>query len=146
MLFEDLANSGAAPALERMLRFAAARQRLLVHNIANIDTPDYRPMDVSPKAFQDALAKAVHQRRQATGGEFGDLRMGADEEAVFNADASTDLHPRTPSSGVLYHDRNNRDLERMMQSLAENNLTHRVAADLLRRHNELLRSAISQRV
>ncbi len=56
------------------------------------------------------------------------------------------LTPGTPSPGILYHDRNNRDLERQMQALAENTLTYKVAADLLRRNNDLLRTAISQRV
>jgi flagellar basal-body rod protein FlgB len=56
------------------------------------------------------------------------------------------LKPRTPSGNVLYHDRNNRDLERLMQDLSENVLAFRVASDLLRRENDLLRTAISQRV
>jgi flagellar basal body rod protein FlgB len=47
---------------------------------------------------------------------------------------------------VLFHDRNNRDLERLMQGLAENTTTYRVAADLLRSRYDVLRTAISQRV
>lgn len=128
------------------MRFAGARQRLLTHNIANMDTPDFRPMDASPAAFQEALAKAVAERREATGGERGELHVQGTEEVSFDGNGAMQLQPRTPSPGILYHDRNNRDLERQMQALAENVLTYKMAADLLRRNNDLLRTAISQRV
>ena len=48
VIFNDLANAGSAPVLEQVLRFAGARQRLLAHNIANVDKPDFRPVDESP--------------------------------------------------------------------------------------------------
>lgn len=146
MLFDDLANSGSSPALEQMLRFAGARQRLLVHNIANLDTPDFRPLDASPHDFQRTLARAVHERRARNGGEQGELILQDNREVTFEQGGGMRLTPRTPSSGILYHDRNNRDLERQMQALAENTIAYRVASDLLRRNNDLLRTAISQRV
>ncbi len=146
MLFTDLANSGSSPALEQLLRFAGARQRLLAHNVANMDTPDFRPMDVSPSTFQSSLRRAITERRGATGGERGTLAPLDSEEIGTDSRDSMVLVPKTPSPGVLYHDRNNRDLERQMQALSENGLTYRVAADLLRRNHELLRTAISQRV
>lgn len=146
MLFSDLSTSGSAPALQQLLRFAGARQRLLVHNIANMDTPDFRPADVSPAAFQSTLRDAIKARREATGGEHGTLPMPDSDEVSFAANGSIRLTPGTPSPGVLYHDRNNRDLERQMQALAENTLTYRTASELLRRNQDLLRTAISQRV
>jgi flagellar basal body rod protein FlgB len=56
------------------------------------------------------------------------------------------LTPQTPSGNILFHDRNNRDLERNMQALAENSAYFRTSAELLRSRFELLRTAISQRV
>ena len=46
----------------------------------------------------------------------------------------------------MFHDRNNRDLERIMQNLAENTLTHNAAIEMLRHEFELLRTAIRERV
>jgi len=152
MLIEDLANSGSSPALEKMLRFAAARQRLLAHNIANIDTPNFIPLDVSPRAFQSQLAKACKERKEVSGGETGQLHFGETDEASFGDSGNGEdtgeirLSPKTSSGNILYHDRNNRDLERMMQGLAENALAYRTAADLLKHNNDMLRMAISQRV
>ena len=36
--------------LERKLNWIDARQRVMAQNIANVDTPDYTPRDVSPFA------------------------------------------------------------------------------------------------
>jgi flagellar basal-body rod protein FlgB len=146
MIISDLSNAGSLPVLGRMLSFAGQRQRLLAHNIANLDTPDYRPMDVSVTGFQAALAKAVDDRRRAGGGMQGDLPPIDTSEVHEVNGGGLALDPRTPSGNILYHDRNNRDLERMMQDLAENTLVFRLTSDLIRRENDLLRTAISQRV
>lgn len=145
MLITDLANAGSTPVLTEMLRFSGARQRLLVHNIANMDTPDFRPSDVSVSGFQGALRAAVERRRDAGGGEAGPMDRAASREVVRSGDR-LNLSPKTSRGGVLYHDRNNRDVERMMQDLTENAMVYRTAADFLRRQGDVLKVAISQRV
>jgi flagellar basal-body rod protein FlgB len=146
MIFKELNTAGSMPVLEQTLAFAGARQRILTHNIANIDTPDFRPTDLSVQGFRAALSQAVDRRRAAHGGEVGTLNMARTNEIEPLAGGRVRFKPRTNSPGVLYHDRNNRDVERLMQGLAENGLAYRVAGDLWRRQNDLLRTAISQRV
>ncbi len=141
----DLANSGSLPVLEKMLQFAGARQKVLAHNIANMETPDFQPMDLSTRDFQHALAAAAEDRRQCGGGQRGELNIADTDEVHVAANGALEVTPQTPSGNILYHDRNNRDLERMMQDLAENALTYRATADFIRREHELLRSAIAQR-
>jgi flagellar basal-body rod protein FlgB len=142
----DLATSGSAPALERTLQFAAARQRLLVHSIANMDTPGFRMMDADPVAFQRVLREAIEQRRAGAGaGDTGDLALKDSAEVDFSPSGLT-LIPRTAGRGVLAHDRNNRDVESLMRDLGENSMVYRTTVELLRRHNDTLRTAISQRV
>jgi flagellar basal-body rod protein FlgB len=159
-MIPDLFNSGGMPALEMGLRFAAERQKLLASNIANFNTPNYRPLDVSTDKFQAALARAIDDRRAA--GPVAQASMGASaqargligaepffkntDEVRVRPDGSLELSPRTPSGNILFHDRNNRDLERNMQALAENSAYFRTSAELLRSRFELLRTAISQRV
>ncbi len=145
-MIEGLSNAGATPVLEMMLRFAGQRQRIIAHNIANLDTPDFRPADVSPTTFQATMARAVDQRRARTGGEHGALAWKETPELVRDDAGELRLVPRTPSGNVLFHDRNNRDLERLMQDLAENSVAFRTAADLLRSRMDVIRAAISQRL
>lgn len=146
MLIGDITNSGAIGSLELTVRFAAQRQRLIAHNIANLDTPDFRQLEVSPKGFQKALSEAVEERRRRTGGEHGELRFSGNGEVERASDGRLVFNPRTPSGNILFHDRNNRDLERLMQDNAENAAAFRVATDLLRSRYEILRAAIAERV
>jgi flagellar basal body rod protein FlgB len=101
---------------------------------------------VSTKDFQKALAKAVNDRRGTTGGSQGEVHLPSTREIQVSAGGRLTITPKTASANILHHDRNNRDLERMMQDLAENTLTYRATADLIKREHDLLKSAISQRV
>jgi hypothetical protein len=47
---------------------------------------------------------------------------------------------------ILFHDGNDRNPERIMQSLVENFITFRTAADLLKSRFNLINTAISERV
>jgi len=145
MFIGELTNTGAIPTLELMTRFAGARQRIIAHNIANFDTPDFRPLDVSPSEFQKALGKAVDARRAATGTE-GKLPFKATDQVKVARDGLVSLTPTTPSGNILFHDRNNRDLERSMADLAENTAVFRTSIELLRTRYGIIQAAISERV
>lgn len=145
MIISELSTTGAVPALEKMFLFAGQRQKLIAQNIANIDTPNYQGKDVDPRAFQAALKDAIDDRRDRTGGAFGELEFNESSQVEMVGDRMV-LNPETPSDGILFHDRNHRDLERLMQDMVENATAFRVAGDLMRRNRDLIRGAIAQRV
>jgi len=133
--------------LERTIQFASQRHRLILHNIANISTPNFRPSDVDPKAFTDALADAVHRRRATHPG----LRTAQpirpkDTAEIKYADSSMTLKPTPKGEGLLLHDGSDGDLEGLMSDLAENTLAHRGATELLRARYSLLQTAIRERI
>ncbi|MCH8005277.1 MAG: flagellar basal body rod protein FlgB [Planctomycetes bacterium] len=136
-----MTNSDAVPVLERMLQFAGARHRLIVNNIANLDTPGFRPVDVSVGAFQEQIARAIDARRAGLG-----RFEPADSNQVEFSPTGVRLHPVPVGANILFHDQNDRDLERSMQDLVENFLTFRLAADLLRSRFDLINTAIRERV
>ena len=133
------------PTLEKMFLFAGQRQRIITNNIANIDTPNYRGTDVDPRAFQKMLGEAIDERRERTGGAFGELNLRQTRQIKSNR-SQLQLNPQTPTPGVLAHDRNSRDLEHLMQQLVENSSTFRLASDLMRKNQNQLKLAIAQRV
>ncbi len=145
-MLADLGNSGATPTLEAVIRFAGQRQRIIAHNIANLSTPGFLPMDASVEGFQKALDEAVQRRREQTGGMSGPLAIPETDEIKPDGAGGFGLEPSTPGHGVLYHDQSMRDPERLMQALAENTSEFRVATELLRSQRDILRSAIGQRV
>ncbi|MFG0251978.1 MAG: flagellar basal body rod protein FlgB [Phycisphaerales bacterium JB038] len=142
-MITGVTDIGALPVLEQTLRFTGARHRLVLHNIANLDTPNYQPHDVDPAGFREALAAAVEERRES-GRNTGPLHLKDTRQIEFGE--RLELNPRTPSGNILFHDRNNRDLERTMQGLAENAMTFRAAADMYRSRMNLVHTAISERV
>jgi flagellar basal-body rod protein FlgB len=144
-MITDLVQGGAIPVLEMSVRFAAQRQRLIAHNIANIDTPDFQPRDVSVKDFQKTLARAIEKRRKTGTEQAGGLDWDTTRELTKGVDGELRLEPHTAQGNILFHDRNNRDLERLMQDNVENALEFRTSSELLRSRYDLLRSAISQR-
>ncbi len=85
------------------------------------------------------------RRREKYGGQRGDLEM-ADSREVKRRGIGLELVPREMGRNIMFHDQNNRDLERTMQDLAENVAVFRVASDLLKSRVDLLQSAISERL
>ena len=145
----ELSGGGAIPALEMTMRFAGARHRVIAHNIANISTPDFRPMDVSVTDFQRVLGEAIDKRREGgsgAGAAAGELMIKETRELRRAANGGLELRPITPSGGILFHDRNNRDTERLLQDLVENATVFRVASDLLKSRYQMLNTAIGERV
>ena len=146
MILDDVLSSGALPALEATIRFAGQRNRLIGHNIANVTTPNFQQKDVSPRDFQQWLAEAVDERRAKTGGAHGELKRDNDRQCRVQRDGGFEIEPLKSNGGVLAHDRNNRDLELLMQDLAENLAAYQVATDLMRSQMGTIGVAISQRV
>ena len=94
------------------MRFAAQRQKLMANNIT---TPNYIQQDVSVPAFQNTLREAI-DRRNAAGG-LGEFKLEGNEEIEpAGASGAFNLAPRNTLGGILFHDRNNRDLEMLEQA------------------------------
>ena len=144
-MISELINGGAIPVLEMTMRFAGQRQRLIAHNIANAETPDFQPADVSVSGFQKMLGEAIDKRRKGGSELSGTLSWGETSELKKSSNGTLKLKPGTPQEGILFHDRNNRDLDRLMQDNVENGLVFRMSSELLRSRYDILRSAIAQR-
>lgn len=147
-MLQQTIHAGSLPALEAMMRFTGQRQRLLAHNIANLTTPNHQSVDASPAGFQSMLGEALAKRRKATGGVGGPMPMRGTREVRVGPGGSLTLTPGkgTGLGSVLLHDRNDRDVERLMQAMTENYGMYRVASDLMRSRMGELRTAISERV
>ena len=144
MFIDQVLDAGAMPTLARAMQFSARRQTLIAHNIANLSTPNFIQRDVSTARFQQQLAKAVEGRRARGDSAHGALELQSTREVSAGPDGSLRLTPLSPGNGLLFHDRNNRDLERLMQDMVENIMVFRVASDLLRSQMGTLMTAITE--
>lgn len=146
MFISDLTTADAIPTLTTSLRFAGQRHRMISNNIANISTPNFQPRDVSVSKFQETLADAVDRRRREHDGVRGELKWRETRELQRDDRGQLELNPQPAGRNVLFHDRNNRDLERLMQDLTENTGAFRVTVELLRTRFDILESAIREEV
>ncbi|HAI14771.1 MAG TPA: flagellar basal body rod protein FlgB [Phycisphaerales bacterium] len=142
---KGMLDGGALPVLERYTQFTAERHKVLTHNIANFSTPFFKPRDLSIGDFQATLADAVDKRRKQVNPTGGPLRVGNTQQVTFGKDGMTTYAEQT-NENILFHDQNNRDLERTMQKLAENTLSHNMGIELLKNQFDLLRTAIRERM
>ena len=108
--------------LERVVSFTETRQEVLANNIANIDTPDYKVKDLDVSTFQEHL-RAIREGKSPS-------EAGLDQEGV-------DYRQH-----LLFHDRNNRSIEKQMSEMMKNTLWHNVATELLQSRYKLLERAI----
>ncbi len=136
MFIDRLMNQGNAPLLEQMLRFTAARHRLIAENVVNADTPDYRQRDLSLEKFQALMRERVESRGQA--------RDAASGEPGSFDDVTAELE--TPAGGILFHDGNNRSMEQLVTDQAKNAMMHNLAVELLRKQFQALELALKERV
>ena len=139
-MIQNLTSGDALPVLERLVQFAGQRHRLIVNNIANLDTPGFRPADVSVRGFQEQLGEAIDEGRQT-----GRAAQPPDSSEVEFRSGGLQLHPEPAGENILFHDDNDRDLDRTMQDLVENFMTFRAASELMRSRFDLINSAIAER-
>lgn len=107
--------------LERYINLVAVRQSLIAGNIANVDTPHYRTLDVD---FQKELQRAMSEP------------LGADRAAQPAVHQVKGL--------VEAPDGNNVSMDRESMLLAQTQLQYRIGIQLLRDRYHILLSAINE--
>lgn len=132
MFIERLINQTNAPLVEQVVRFAAARHRVIAQNVANVDTPGYRQKDLSESKFYAMLRDRSDDRRDGAPG------------AVGFSDVQAELEE--PTKGILCHDQNNRSMEHLMADQARNGMLYTLAIELLKKQFSAMEMALKERV
>ena len=130
MLIEGLMNRGNGALLEQVVNFASQRHKLILDNIANVDTPGYRQKDLSVERFGSMLRQRVDERRRSGSASFDDISSSVEN----------------PIRGILFHDGNNRSMEQLATDMAKNAMMHNLAIELLRKHFQQMDMALKEKV
>lgn len=144
-MIKGMFSYGSMPVLERMVQFTGARQQLIANNIANLSTPYFKPTDLDTGKFQAQLRDALDERLRKPNGLRRELELGSRRQVRMEGKQML-FRPEQKNENILFHDQNNRDVERTMQDLVENALAHRASVELLKGQFDLLRTAIRERV
>jgi flagellar basal-body rod protein FlgB len=131
----DLNKLPVLAALMRRLDWLGERQRMLANNIANVDTPGFRPQDLAPPDFRTLLA-----------GSQGGLRVAATNAKHLSATASHKANERaTERRGDDVSPVGNAvTIEQQLMKVAETQAEHQTVANLYRKHVGFLKMAIGR--
>jgi flagellar basal-body rod protein FlgB len=110
--------------LDLALGAAGKRQEVLANNLANVNTPGYKRLDVD---FDGTLAKAVDAARTGDPSQLDALRPGV----------------ATDESVAVRVDGNSVDVDQEMAYLAENNIRYNALVQLAQKKMSTLKYVIS---
>lgn len=129
----DLAKIQLFSAFKTQLDWAVERQQVLAQNVANADTPGYRPMDIKRPEFKDFLAKgrgpvklAVTHPRHIAARPGGTLRNRWELDETAAA---------APSGNAV-------DLETQMLKVRDTSGTFNFILNLMRKHVQFIKLAV----
>jgi flagellar basal-body rod protein FlgB len=114
--------------------YTSQRQAVLAENVANADTPGYRPNDLEP--FSAHLARETHEPLRMAATSPQHLAPAGGAEPV-NAEAARDVYEVAPSGNEVV-------LEQQMMEMGGNARDHQLALNLYRKHAAMIRTALGQ--
>lgn len=143
MWLDQLLSSRTTHALQLTAQFAEQRHRVLVEDIANIDTAGYHSRRLDQDRFAQVLADALEQARQSRSDR---LVLRGDAQFATTPDGHLVTHPTTQGPDkVLFQDGTDARLEDLMSELGDNALLHSLSLRLLRSRFNGLMTAIRGR-
>ena len=134
-------------ALKERMRFLQTRQKLLAQNIANADTPGYRPKDIKQLGVDPASRGSDGTRRLASvqtpaSGQSGlaitDPRHIAPGGGGIAAEARGASYETRPSGNAV-------DLENEMLKVSQNQIDFQTAANIYQRGLSTLKIALGRK-
>ncbi|MFO7985566.1 MAG: flagellar basal body rod protein FlgB [Desulfatiglandaceae bacterium] len=126
---------GAYPVLEKALDLRTMKHDLIVSNIANKDTPDYKAFDLM---VEDELNRSV--------GNGESVKLKTTDDGHFSGSAAPETTDRSVrdkgSTFSLRADGNSVDLDREMAKLSKNNLLYNAMSQIISRKFQGLKDVI----
>ena len=138
MIFEKaISRHTSAPALLRSLDASAMRQKAIADNVANVNTPGFKRIEVS---FEGELRKALDPNRlQGAQTAAGHMSIGRPN--------LLEVHPEAyrPNDPTLAGQVNDVDIDMEMAKLAENQILFNSGVKFLQDRVSTIRAAIQGR-
>jgi len=138
----DLTKIPLMAALKSRMQWLGENQRVLAENIANADTPGYRPKALEAQDFSALVDAVSGPQRPAAPAR---VAVAATDPRHFGVSAAERPPARTEAAGFDHADPNGNavDLEKQLLGVAQTQMEYGLMTDLYRKHSSLLRTALS---
>ncbi|MEO0411778.1 MAG: flagellar basal body rod protein FlgB [Pseudomonadota bacterium] len=137
----DVTNLPILDAVKQRMRWLTARQGVIAENMANADTPGYRPKRLEEQSFKDLLSHSTAisgggpSMRKTSGVHMGvGGTDGARTPRDYKAREVADERPN--GNGVT--------LEDELVSMAETQIEYQTMLNVYRKHHQILRTALGK--
>ena len=137
-MLEQLLNSPTINYLSRGMTAATMRQEVISHNIANVNTPNYRRSVVN---FEETLAKELYG--EDTGGKLQMTRTRDNHLPAQNKPIHAVPTIVNDDTTIMREDENNVDIDIEMANLLKNQLYYNAMASKLKGHFTKVRNIIT---
>lgn len=135
---------GNLPVIQKSLQGLTARERAIGENVANVDTPRYKRMEVS---YEAQLRAALEKNSTQTGDDVP-LKITSDRHySLLGPNSSlADVTPtiRTVPDESFRNDGNNVDVELEMSNLAETTIRYNAMAALAAKKFEGIKTTLRE--
>ena len=123
--------------VKKRLAWLAQRQEVLARNIANADTPGYKPRDLKAFDFRRLVSRGVGRvtldvtNRAHVGG-------GPGRSADFAEERTRNPYESAPAGNAVI-------LEEQMMKVGATTMNYRLTAELYKKHLNMIRTALGRR-
>lgn len=126
-------------AIQKM-RWHEARQKILAQNVANADTPGFKPQDISPLDFKGLVESTENSKISLTMASTNAHHMGlggtsGGAQKFAPHETKTDYQTSPSGNGV--------SLEEQLLKMNENYTDHRLTTTIYQKNVDMLKKALS---
>ncbi len=129
----DLRNLAIFSMATRRMSWLGKRQEVLAHNIANSDTPRYRPQDLKAQEFRKFLHPSIPRTQLATTQANHVLPPRGNPKFRENEDKET--YEVAPAGNAVV-------IEEQLMKVTETQSDYRLVTNLYEKHLSMIRAAI----
>ncbi|HYM30642.1 MAG TPA: flagellar basal body rod protein FlgB [Candidatus Cybelea sp.] len=134
----DLNKLPVFAALKRQMDWLNERQRVIAENIANADTPGYKPHDLKEPSFSDLLSQQGGGKLVPVATNAMHLGPSGAQSGSFREDVQRRTEETTPTGNAV-------NLEQEMVKLAEAQVDYTTASSLYKKHLGLIMIALGKK-
>ncbi len=132
----DLNKLSLFSMMKKRLSWLSQRQEVLAQNIANADTPDYKPVDLKPFKFGDLVRRESMQVNMDVTSEG---HLGGQRKRIRDFDSEQAQKPfeTAPAGNAVI-------LEEQMAKVNENQINHRLTTEIYKRNLSMIKMALGK--
>ncbi|MEG3618380.1 flagellar basal body rod protein FlgB [Magnetovibrio sp. PR-2] len=111
------------------------RQEVLAQNVANADTPDYKPQDLKPVNFREVMRD--QHKREMMNRMSGTAVAGLGGSTAFKPESERAPYETSPDGNAVV-------LEEQMGKIGETQMKYSLANELYRKHIGMIKIALGK--